>query len=167
MNLNMKTLFATLTRIIAVIAMLVFTSGIVITVLGGYDFIHAFSYLGAENKSSRIGLLAVGLLRAVDLFLIAIVFFVFSLGILILFNNKGDAAFLGKLPEWLRIKNFMQLKIILWEAILTTLVVSYLARLAEERMSGEASGVKDLIIPGAILLIAVSLFLLKKSNGKE
>jgi len=54
----------------------------------------------------------------------------------------------------------------LWEAILTTLVVSYLAGLAEKKFDKQLISIYDLILPGAILLIALSLFFLKKGENK-
>lgn len=55
----------------------------------------------------------------------------------------------------------MQLKVILWEAILTTLVVSYVAVLAEKRMDQIPFNFYDLIVPSAVFLIALSLYFLK------
>ena len=161
----MKNLFSLLTILVSVIAIIVFISGVVLTVLGGYDFIHAFTYLGA-GEHNVVGMMAVSLLRAVDLFLVAIVFFIFSIGVLALFSTKWGGVFPVNFPKWLEIRNFIQLKVILWEAILTTLVVSYLAGLAEERMRGAPLQLQHLIIPGAILLIAISLFFLKKGEHK-
>lgn len=155
----MKGLFNVLQFVIRAISLIVFVAGAVFSILGCYEFIHAFSYLSG-GSSEIVGFIAINLLRSVDLFLIAIVLFVFSLGLLVLFNND-ETRLPDILPSWLRIKDFIQLKVLLWEAILTTLVVSYLAGLAERRMSGEHLAVHDLIIPGAILILAVSLFLLK------
>jgi uncharacterized membrane protein YqhA len=163
----MKTTFAVLVRIIKIIAVLIFGAGIVLTALGVYDFYHALSHfaVGAEGFQ-LVGGIAVGLLRGVDLFLIAIVFFVFSLGLLILFNNKDEESVLPvNLPDWLRVKNFIQLKVLLWEAVLTTLVVSFLTGLVNERLNGTIIATSDLIVPGAILLIAISLYFLKKGEG--
>lgn len=162
----MKTLFSVLSVLVSAIAVIVFVSGIVLTALGAYDFVHAFTYLGAGGEHNVIGMMAVSLLRSIDLFLIAIVFFVFSMGILALFNTRKEGVFPANFPRWLEIRNFIQLKVILWEAILTTLVVSYLAGLAEQRMRGEPLQLQHLIIPGAILLIAISLFFLKKGEHK-
>jgi len=145
-----------------VIALLVFAAGIAITLLGIYDFIHVFSYFAEYKNDILIKMIAVGLLQAVDLFLVAIVMFVFSVGLLVLFDNKDEIPL--KLPEWLKVKNFMQLKIILWEAILTTLVISYLAGLVQAKMAGEIITTSSLIIPGSILIIALSLYFLKKSE---
>ena len=102
--------------------------------------------------------MAIGLLQSIDLFLVAIVFFVFSLGVLILFNNKPETVLPDNLPEWLKIKDFIQLKVILWEAILTTLVISYLAGLAERKLHGSELGLQNLIVPGAILLRSACIF---------
>lgn len=161
----MKRLFNALLIIIKAIAFIVFVSGAIFVILGVYDFFHAFTHLGNENKAGIVGFIAIGLLRSVDLFLVAIVLFVFSLGLLVLFLSKDEAAFPAKLPTWLRVNDFIELKALLWEAILTTLVVSYLTGLAERRLNGGPLVVYDLIIPGAILLIATSLYLLKKGKG--
>lgn len=161
----MKKLFDASQIIIKAIAFIVFLSGAIFTLLGVYDFLHAFTFLVDENRSAVVGFIAVGLLRAVDLFLVAIVLFVFSLGLFVLFVVGDESTFPAKLPSWLKVSNFIQLKVLLWEAILTTLVVSYLAALAERRLGGGELVVQDLIIPGAIFLIAVSLFLLKRGES--
>jgi len=158
----MRRLFYVLRNIIMVIALLIFAVGIAITLLGIYDFVHVFSYFSEYKNDMLIKMIAVGLLQAVDLFLIAIVMFVFALGLLVLFDDKDDIPL--KLPEWLKVKNFMQLKVVLWEAILTTLVVSYLAGLVQLKMSGQEINISTLILPGGILLIALSLYFLKKGE---
>ena len=138
----MRRLFYVLRNIIMVIALLIFAVGIAITLLGIYDFVHVFSYFSEYKNDMLIKMIAVGLLQAVDLFLIAIVMFVFALGLLVLFDDKDDIPL--KLPEWLKVKNFMQLKVVLWEAILTTLVVSYLAGLVQLKMSGQEINISTL-----------------------
>ncbi len=161
----MKGLFNVLLVIIRAVAFIVFLSGVVFALLGIYDFVHAFTYIANEDKTTVVGFIAIGLLRSVDLFLVAIVLFVFSIGLFVLFFNSDESTIPVKLPAWLRIKDFIQLKVLLWEAILTTLVVSYLAALAEKRMNGGELVIHDLIIPGAIFLIAASLFFLKKGEN--
>lgn len=155
----MKLLFGLLNYVIRIIALFVFASGIVLTGLGAFDFFHAFSYV--DSRKRMLALLAVGLLQSIDLFLMAIVFFVFSVGVLLLFNHNEHGI---TLPEWLRVKNFTQLKAILWEAILTTLVVSFIAGLVQQRLDGLELNAQHLIIPGATLLLAVSLYFLKKGG---
>ena len=163
MQKKMKSLFTLLSFVMMFIAVFIFASGVVLTGLGAFDFFHAFSYLDSEK--GMVGLLAVGLLQSVDLFLMAIVFFVFSLGILVLFNNNPDNRTI--LPEWLRIRNFTELKVILWEAILTTLLISFVAGLVQRRWEGERLAITHLILPGAILLLAISLLLMKKHESHK
>lgn len=159
----MRNTFNVLRTIIRIIALLVFGAGMVLAVLGLIDFILAFSYIGHTDSHDITGILAVGLLKGVDMFLISIVFFVFSIGVLILFTDP-ETPLPVRLPVWLRLKNFMQLKVILWEAILTTLVISFVAGLVEQRLSGQTIALVHLVIPGCILLISISLYFLKKGE---
>lgn len=159
----MKGMYATLKLIASIIAGLIFVSGLVLTVLGGLDFIHAFQNITDADKEHFVQLMAIDMLRAVDLFLLALVLYVFALGLLMLFS-RPDQEIPIKVPEWLRIKSFTHLKLILWEAILTTLVVSYIAGLVERKINKEPLTFEVLYIPGGIFLIAVSLFFLKKGE---
>jgi uncharacterized membrane protein YqhA len=157
----MKNIFLVLKVFTAIIAILIFLAGTVLTFLGGYEFWSVFTHFETADKHQLVGLMAIGLLRVVDLFLITIVFFVLALGIMVLFRSP-DKPLPIKLPEWLWVKNFMQLKMILWEAILTTLVVSYLSGMAQVRIRGEEIKMDSLLIPGGILMIALSLFFLTR-----
>ena len=161
----MKRIFNLLKFVITAIAVLVAIAGIALAIIGIYEFVLAVSHVTSSDKAHIAGLIATGLLKTIDMFLLAIVFFVFSLGILVLFLDSDVIPI--KLPEWLRIKTFIQLKVTLWEAILTTLVVSYLAGLAEKKFDKQLISLYDLILPGAILLIALSLFFLKKGENKS
>ncbi len=159
----MRNTFGALRAIIRIIAILVFVAGVALVMLGIVDMVMAFSHIGDTDIHDLPGILAVGLLKGVDMFLVAIVFFVFSMGVLIIFSDP-DTPLPIRLPEWLRLKNFMQLKVILWEAILTTMVISFLAGLAEQRLGGQPVTVMHLVIPGCILIISMSLFFLKKGE---
>lgn len=162
----MKKIFNLLKWVITTIALLVFVAGIILSLLGVFEFMVTFSHLASVDREHVVGILATGLLKGIDLFLMAVVFFVFSIGILILFTGPDEVLPVA-LPEWLRIKKFVELKVILWEAILTSLVISYLAGLAEQRMGGRQVNLFHLIIPGVILLISLSLFLLKKEKSSH
>ena len=156
-------MYRILKYLINIIAVLVLISGVVLTVMGGYDLVMVFTHFGTEEGHNASRQVIIGLLHAVDLFLIAIVFFVLSIGMMVLFVDP-DTSLPLKLPEWLRVKNFVELKIILWEAILTTLVVYYIAGLAEKKIKGVEITTQNLILPGAVLLIALSLFFVKKEE---
>jgi len=158
----MKGIFVVLRIALYSIAGLIFLCGIVLTFIGAYDFIKAFYPLFAGEDHTP-NLMAIGLLHAIDAFLVATVFFILSIGIVLLFSSP-ETKFPVALPEWLRVKSFMELKAILWEAILTTLVVTYLARMAEEAMEGKELGIHNFVIPGGIFLIALSLYFLKKGE---
>jgi len=160
----MKNLFSALQKIVNIIALILFISATVLSVLGIYGFIRIFSYLTADSSKIMIVSIAVALLKSVDLFLISIVLFVFSLGIMILFNNKPDSTLPVNLPEWLKVKNFMQLKTILWEAILTTILISFVTSVSEKRLDGDEISLEDMLTPISIFLIALSLHLLKKEE---
>ena len=159
----MKRILIILKTVITIIALLVFASGVAVAAIGVYEIILAVSDMAEADRHHVATKLATGMLKAVDMFLMAIVFFVFSLGLLILFVSH-DAELPVKVPDWLRIKTFTDLKVILWESILTTLVVSYLVGLAELKMAGVQVSTSNLIIPGVIFLISISLFLLKKKE---
>lgn len=160
----MKLFYSILRSIIFFISGLVFCCGVTISALGIYDFVHAFSHLQDAEQKGLVGLIAIGLLQAVDLFLLAIVLFIFSIGLLLLFRKSSDEDLPNLVPQWLRISNFMQLKVILWEAILTTLVVIFLVGLVRNSLQGEDLSLSQLILPGAIMLISMSLFFLKRGE---
>ena len=64
----MKHIFRVLKVLINIIALLVLASGIVLTILGGYDFVMVFSHFDVSDSHSATRLMVIGLLHAVDLF---------------------------------------------------------------------------------------------------
>jgi len=162
----MKHIFNVLQVCIGIIAVLVCIAGIILTGVGGYDMVIVFVNTLDANEHHLGSLIAIGLLSAIDLFLIAIVFFVLALGIMLLFADP-EKEFPVNLPAWLRVKNFMQLKSILWEAILTTLVIAFLTGIARKKINGEPVDTEMLILPAGILMIALSLYFLKKGEPHQ
>lgn len=100
------------------------------------------------------------LLEALDFFMIALVFMIFALGLgrLFLFDQISSE----QLPGWLRINNIMELKILLWETILVTLVIFCITHLARS----DIHSFDILIFPGVILILSLSLFLVKWHKPK-
>ena len=99
------------------------------------------------------------ILESLDWFLVALVFLIFSLGIAKIFigyDGSPDA-----LPGWLRIHDFKELKILLWETILVTLVVWSIIAVARKV---DALTWESLVLPVVVLVLAVGLFLMR---GKE
>ncbi|NNF35786.1 MAG: YqhA family protein [Saprospiraceae bacterium] len=99
------------------------------------------------------------ILDALDDFLTALVFIIFAMGIAILFLPKKQEVLKDKLPEWLSITNFTDLKLLLWEAVLTTLVVYFVNSVVKR--DGNYSW-EMLILPGSILMLSLCIYILKK-----
>src|SRR5689334_20572745 len=99
----MKRTFKLLEWVITLIAVLVAMAGIALVFIGIYKFGLAVSHVTSSDKEHIAGLIATGLLKTIDMFLLAIVFFVFSLGLLVLFQNTESMPV--NLPQWLRIKS--------------------------------------------------------------
>ena len=101
------------------------------------------------------------LLKGLELFLVSMVFMIFAFAILKLFIAYRETD--EHLPGWLKIHSFKELKLLLWETIIVTLVVFCLTKLA----SIEAITWNSLILPGVILMLTGGLFLMKKSHSKD
>ena len=99
------------------------------------------------------------ILESLDVFLIALVFLIFAMGIATLFLDKPGSEQRFKLPSWLNISNFTELKLLLWEAVLTTLVVYFVS--AVVKADGDYQW-ELLIIPGSIVLLSLAVFVLRK-----
>lgn len=104
------------------------------------------------------------LVKSLDLFLIGFLFLIFSIGFSQLFIPKPSKLMniMDRItPSWLRVENFTQLKIILWDTVLTTLVVMFI----EDIVSANGEYVWELmVIPISIVLISFSRHLLKKGK---
>src|SRR5690606_42142043 len=77
-----KFLLNTLIIIIYAISTILFASGIVVTCLGVYDFFHSFHNLHAEEELPD-GMIATGLLKILDMFLIGVDLFMVSISLLV------------------------------------------------------------------------------------
>lgn len=100
------------------------------------------------------------LLEALDFFMIALVFMIFALGMgrLFLFDSIADQ----QLPGWLRINSLSQLKHLLWETILLTMVIFCITHIARS----DIKSVDLLVFPGIILILSLSLFLVRWHKSK-
>ncbi len=157
----MRTLFK---FIIAVPIICTFLISISIIGFGVYESFLGFYGIidGQMGTDSRPGL---KLFQALDIFLFAFLFLIFSIGFSQLFIPKPSRIMNvidSITPEWLKVENFTQLKLILWDTVLTTLVVLFVGD------AFKANGNYDwqlTIIPISILLISISKFFIKKSNN--
>lgn len=131
-------------------------NSIVFTAVGVAHCVHGYvAFINAgflPTEEVKPGLM---LLEGLDSFMIALVFLIFGLGVarLFLFDKVESST----IPGWLDVKSLKELKILLWETILVTLVivcVSHLVKSAPE-------GWEALIFPVVILVLAMALFLLR------
>jgi uncharacterized membrane protein YqhA len=106
------------------------------------------------------------LLEAVDSFLLSFVFFVFSFGLYKIFFLSDSSEMKDSLPRWLRLESIFELKALLWQSVLTTLVVIFLnsavIMISKNQMSWEF-----LVLPGSIMIISVALYFLKLAEKDE
>jgi uncharacterized membrane protein YqhA len=139
-------------------------------------FLHAlaFLYLGIEVAVRTYAHMLHGtpvggnirpgleLLHSLDMLLVALVMLILALGVAKLFLlAPATTRELETLPSWMNFEDFGGLKALLWETILTALLVISLSTLT----SGLVAELNwhALVIPGAILLLAVSLFFMKRA----
>jgi uncharacterized membrane protein YqhA len=123
-------------------------------------YVHVFNGGGATNGVEQHARPGLELLHSLDYMFVAIVFIVLALGFAKLFLVGSKTTETMDLPTWLRIDSIAELKVLLWETILLTLVISALSVLTTglfERLDWSA-----MITPTAILALALSLYLVKK-----
>ena len=68
------------------------------------------------------------------------------------------------LPSWLRIDTLTELKALIWESILTAVLVLWVTQLVH-RLREPTPAL--LILPGAMLVIAASLFIMRRGAARE
>ena len=121
----------------------------------GYQLIfHGPPWSGEESPGIYIA-------KSIDAFLLALVFFVFSIGVLELFASQQESPGLENVPAWMRVKSLSELKFLIWEAILAALVVASVESLV---VSSHEIRWTALIVPLALLILAMGLFLAKKAH---
>lgn len=154
---------------------------ILITIIVFFTFVNALFFIGLGvinifkggaillNDSREISNSALKVIESLDMFLVALVFIIFTSGIYNIFfphnESQNDANSFTK-KHIFRINSFSQLKILLWQTILTTLVIHFVSSIIQ------AHGKLDwsfLIMPISILLLTISLgiFQRKPKNNDE
>jgi uncharacterized membrane protein YqhA len=145
-----------LTVVIVIFAAL---HGIAFLIMGARAALRAYAGVlrVGHEQMARPGL---ELLHSLDFFFVAMVLIVLALGIAKLFLVDPAAVKDEALPAWLRIDDIGELKVLLWETILTTMLIIALSDMTEGLFAELAWTV--LLTPAAILLLAASLHLMKK-----
>lgn len=154
----MKTLFKFII-IVPVISSLI--TAIVFMGLGVYEIVIGINgiFSGLIGTEAAPGL---KLFVSIDLFLIGFLFLIFSLGFTRLFvprPSKIVTLLDGVTPNWLKVDTFTELKLILWDTVLTTLVLTFVGEVIRAK---NAQDWKLIIIPISILLISFARYWIKK-----
>jgi uncharacterized membrane protein YqhA len=143
--------------IILLICAVTFLNALVFVGISTYRSLHTYLILIQGHMEENPG---AELVESLDGFLLAIVFLIFAIGFGKLF--VPELQFLKNIQiPWLEPQNFSELKHVLWEAILTTLVVVFAIQVVRDL---DHLTWHHLIIPGAITLIAIALKMLKSSH---
>ena len=146
--------------IAVVIVALAVTDAVAFLVLGAQAALHGYQQvLGIHGAGpNRPGL---GLLHSLDFLFVSLVFLILGLAIAKLFllgpSDVDDAS----LPTWLRISSISELKVLLWETSLVTMLVVSLSEMTTNLDSADRTWTV-LLTPTAILLLSVSLYFIKK-----
>ena len=147
----MSVLFRT---IIIVTCTFTILNAIMFVAVSVYRSIHAYIIVFQGKIEERPG---VHLVEALDGFLLALVFLIFAIGFGKLF--LPDHRFLRSVQiAWLQPKSFSDLKHILWEAVLTTLVILFAITIVQDIDSLQWT---HLIIPACIALVGVGSRMLR------
>jgi len=128
-------------------------------IAGTMDCIHGYeAYVSAGFMPAEGSTPGLYLLHGLDSFMVSIVFFVFGMGIarLFIFDNVHN----DSIPRWLDINSIKELKVLLWETILVTLVIFCITGI----ITGPNTDWRVLISPLAILVLSGSLFLVKAQD---
>jgi uncharacterized membrane protein YqhA len=122
---------------------------------------HAYALLFQRERSGEEGRPGVHFAESVDALLFSLVMLVLAVGTASLFLPVRAEEDRHNLPEWMRVKSLTELKLLLWEAILATLVVT-----AASSIIGAMPHVEwqHMVLPAAILVLSISYFLLKKTE---
>jgi len=143
-----------------VIVILAVLHSLAFLVMGTRIAIKAYAHI-LDEAPPTLARPGVELLHSLDFLFVSLVLLVLGLGIAKLFIVQLPKAETDALPVWLRIDSISQLKVLLWETILTTLLIVALSDLIRGLFTSLSWSA--LTIPGAILLLALSLFFIKKA----
>lgn len=136
-------------------------SGLAFAIAGVLQGIEGYLMLirGEIGHGHRPGLMFI---ESLERFLAALIMFVFGVGLLQLFLLEDEKKMLeNKIPEWLKIHDFLDLKLILWETILTSLLIFIVSDVSRNEGSYHWNMA---VLPVILFTVTVSLFLLKKSK---
>jgi uncharacterized membrane protein YqhA len=147
--------------LVVVIVVVALLDAIGAMVLGVQGALHAYALILTGNKGGGTQRPGIEMLHSLDFLIVAMVLVVLALGIAKLFLRGPAEHDKSVLPAWLRIDSITELKVLIWEMILTTLLIVAMSELSEA-LYGQPTWT-ILLTPVAILMLAVSLFFMKRN----
>jgi len=148
--------------IAVVVVLLAILHALAFLFLGARIAVHAYHLIIAGAQAGENVRPGLELLHSLDFLLIALVLLILGLGVFKLFllpPNSGQRP--ESLPTWLRMETLSDLKVLLWETILTALVVFGLPTLSSD-LVGKLEWTA-LVLPAAIALLSLGLFVMKRA----
>jgi uncharacterized membrane protein YqhA len=142
-----------------VVSVLAILHALAFFVMGTQTAIHAYKLVlqGGHGSDQRPGL---ELLHSLDFLLVGLVLIILAFGVARLFLLPPTSFPKEGTPSWLNVENFSDLKGLLWETILTAMVIMALSVVTSNLF--ERPDWTALIIPGVILILAISLYFVRK-----
>jgi uncharacterized membrane protein YqhA len=149
--------------VVVIVVILAVLHALAFLAMGAQTAVHAYAEVvrtwREPGADARPG---VQILHSLDYLFVAVIFIVLALGIAKLFLLKPGAAESMELPTWLRVHSVAELKVLLWETILVTLVITSLSQLTAGLFG--ALPWTALVTPIAILMLSLGLYFLKKAT---
>jgi len=129
--------------------------------IGAFRAYEAYRHLPSTIDSPEATRPAIRIAQSVDSLFFGLMLFVLSLGTASLFLRDSRDEADPRLPNWVKVPNLSALKMLLWEAILITLVVETLVTFITDV---DNLRWQLLILPAAILVLSVGLYLMRKTE---
>jgi uncharacterized membrane protein YqhA len=146
--------------IFIVVSIFTLVSSIFFVCIGVYRAYHGFSAIVTSITNDNLGHPGLYLIETLDSFLVAILFYIFSLGTYKLFISNEEDHF--NLPKWLDIHSLKELKVLLWETSLVALLISSLKPLVELDITEITWNAA--ILPAVILILSLALYFMRKGE---
>lgn len=142
-----------------VIVLLALLHAVAFLAMGTHVAFRAYMHLFDERRAVGSGP-GLELLHSLDFMFISMVLLVLAIGIAKLFLVSPDFDD-ARLPRWLRVHSISELKVLLWETVLTTLLIVGLSDLTTA-LYGKLQWTA-LVMPMAILTLSLSLYFMKRT----
>jgi uncharacterized membrane protein YqhA len=144
----------------AVVSVLSILHALAFMAMGTRTAVHAYAMVLRGESGSGAQRPGIELLHSLDFLLVGLVLIMLAFGVAKLFLLSPKAVDDDSLPNWLHVDSFSDLKFLLWETILTALLILALSVVTSELL--EKMTWTALVVPAVILMLAISLHLMRR-----